>query len=202
MIELISIVDCETSGLRKPHAPPDDPTQPRMVQLSCKTVRGSDRACVHRFTRIIRPDGWSIEADAERIHGISERAAYQCGIALPIVLAELRASVSISTKIIGFNLLGFDAGVIDLALRDAQADGTWWRRRRQDMIDLMEVCQPILALPGLYNDYKLPSLEEAMNALVYHTTENDVPWASTHNAEADVEATEALYWALRDRGMS
>ncbi len=56
----------------------------------------------------------------------------------------------------------------------------------------MQESAPVLKIPGKYDDFKWPSLEEAMRFF------GKADWKSTHDAMDDVEATEELYWRLQD----
>ena len=195
MLDLFSFVDTETSGLWRDNLPADDPSQPNLLQLACKTVT-ADRRCVGRFSRIIRPDGWSIEPQAEAVHGISERLAYEVGIALEGALYDLKVTVENSTLIVGHNLFNFDDKVINAAIRRAGVDGLWWRGQRRKFYDTQEAATPVLKIPGQYDDYKFPSLEEAHNFFLDDAAPN---WTSKHDAEDDMEACEFVFWSLRER---
>ena len=191
MIDLIAMVDVETTGLQKPGAPED--SQPHMLSISCKVVTG-DRRRVSRFTRIIKPDGWAIEADAEKVHGISEAFAHQVGVPAWLALAELKASVENATRIVGHNIFGFDGPIIDLALRRGGCENLWFTQSRRKWFDTMTEATPLLKLPGRYDDWKYPTLGEA-HAFFFPSS---TAYKSSHDPEEDVDATADVYFAIQE----
>jgi len=60
--------------------PVDHPTQPHIVQLA-GILCDDDDACsiIKQFQTIIKPDGWEIQEEAARIHGISRDYAWKFG---------------------------------------------------------------------------------------------------------------------------
>lgn len=191
MIDLTAILDSETSGLWRKDLPADSPDQPGLLQLACKVVDGRRRP-VGRFSRIIRPEGYSVEPGAEAIHGISEAYAYQVGVPAWVALVELRASIEGVNRIVAHNVQ-FDRQVIEAAIARTGAEGSWWRSKIGKLFCTMEASAPILKLPGLYGDYKFPSLPEAFNALCA-----PLVYEPTHNADIDTDRTADIYFALRD----
>lgn len=195
MIDLIAFLDLETSGLRKPGA--DEASQPWLLQISVKTVERATRKRVSRFTRIIKPEGFSIEPEAEAVHGISEARAHQVGAPLWFVLAELRQSLIGVSAVVGHGIQGFDRPLIEVSLKRAGAEGDWWRKVTAVIVDTIELATPVLKLPGQFGDYKFPTLEEAV-AYFRSAAGEHAGWRSSHDAEDDIEATEFVFWNLVD----
>jgi DNA polymerase III epsilon subunit-like protein len=193
-MRLIAFLDTETSGLRKNLLPEDE--QPHLLQIACKVV-DEENNVVSYFSRVIRPDGWVIEPEAEAIHGISASFASRVGVDLFIAMIDLQASITGVDEIVGYNIHRFDRAVITDSIKRCKrkdgtpADGSWWFKAAPKIVDLMELATPILKLPGKHGDYKWPKLTEAVR---YY---GDEKWEQTHRADADIEAIEFLYWKMR-----
>ncbi len=203
MIELIAFIDCETTGLLVKDAPVT--AQPRITELACKmTTR--DRKIVSMFSRIIRPDGWVIPPEVEKLTGITNDLAHSTGVSIHLALIELIVTIRNATTIVGHGLQTFDRAMIRFELERAEneEDLLTWDKAGRKMIDTMELATPLLKLPGQFGSYKWPSLKETMD---YFERENEeqrgglavllTPWEPRHRAGYDIEATENVYWSLR-----
>lgn len=197
MTTLIAFVDCESSGLWRNDLPWDHASQPHLVQIACKVVT-EDRYRVSEFVRLIKPDGWVIEPDAAAVHRITERMAAQWGTDLWFALAELKASVTNVGRIVGHNLFGFDDRLIKASIARTGYEGRWWHSSRFRMVDTMELATPVCGLPGSFGDAKYPRLSEAYEILVEGRRLGEI--AAVHDAGADIDMTEAVYWELNRRG--
>lgn len=196
MIGQIVVVDTETTGLWQEKFPTTDPGQPYLLQIAAKSY-GPNREVFSSFSRIIRPEGWTIEPEAEAVHGISEAYAHRYGVPLWIAMVELRASIEGASVIVGHNFNLFDRLVIEASIARTKSDDRWWRQKVGCIYDTQEHATPVLKLPGQWGDYKWPKLEEA----VKHFANGLEPWASwtpTHRANDDIEATAFVYWSLQD----
>jgi DNA polymerase III epsilon subunit-like protein len=190
MISLYAFLDCETSDLIKPNAPLEE--QPHLLEIAVKLVT-EDREQVGGFSRIITPDGWSIEPEAEKIHGISTDLAAQCGVDLWVAMFELQATLKEATHIIGHNIQGFDRPIITYSMVRAEGPLPWWTQQARKMVDTQELATPILKLPGEYDSYKFPKLEEAARFFGWDAYE------VTHRAGYDISAVEHVYWSIVER---
>lgn len=195
-MEAIAFLDCETTGLWRSDLSVTDPSQPNLLEIACRIV-SPERRLVGSFSRIIRPEGWAIEPEAEATHGISEAAAMRYGVPLWVAMVELRASVEYASAIVGHNIQLFDRMVIEASIARTGTEARWWRSCTRRIVDTQELATPVLKLPGKFGDHKWPTLTEA----VHHFADGAEPWASwepTHRAMADVEATEFVYWSLQN----
>ena len=210
MIDLYAYIDVESSGLLRPELPPDDPSQPRIISLST-LLTTADRRVVGSMYRIVKPDGWSIEVEAQQVHGISERLAHEVGVPIWFVLAELEQFVTKATRIIGHNIQGFDRLMIARELQLAGQHGVWWHSRARDFVDTMELSAPLLGLTGrVVGEPKFPTLQEAVRFLgrgfdVFDDDPNFAEveggkltsWQQSHRADEDARAVEFCHWRLR-----
>lgn len=184
--------DTETSGLWRDDLPYDHPSQPNLVQLGLQFYDAKwKRTGV--LVALIKPDGWSIEPDAERHHGISEARCARHGIPLVAALSVLQAYAANSRRIAAHNN-EFDRKVIKAAIARAGGEGLWWQRKAPQFFCTMETSTPILQLPGEHG-FKFPSLEEA-HRFFYPEHE----YTTQHDAEADTDALVRVYQALEQGG--
>lgn len=184
--------DTETSGLMKDDLPPDHPSQPNLVQLAARLYDAKWK-CVGSVTALIKPNGWSIEPEAEAHHGISESRCARYGVELVYALGLFKELATNARQIVAHNMQ-FDRRVIDAALYRVGAEGLWWRKKALVLGCTMEASTPVCQIGGAYG-LKYPSLEEAHRFLM--PTE---PYATAHDAEADVLACVRVFRALEEIG--
>ena len=110
------IFDTETTGLPKNWKAPltDFDNWPRMVQLAWQThdIKGK---LISVKNYIIKPEGFDIPFNAEKIHGISTDIANSQGMPLHEVLEEFCKDVNKSKFIIGHNI-SFDNNIVGCEL--------------------------------------------------------------------------------------
>lgn len=130
---------------------------------------------------LIRPDGFNIPYDAERIHGISTDLALEQGIPLTDVLGKFNEALSKASFVVGQNV-GFDVNIMGA---EFYRYGVETRMGSMKVLDTCtEITADLLKLPGGRGGrYKLPTLTELHEYLFGE------PFAEAHNATADVEAT-------------
>ena len=106
------IFDTETTGLPKNYnaSVTDTDNWPRVVQIAWQLHDVSGRFLENRDF-LIRPDGFNIPFDAEKIHGISTDLAIQKGSALAEVLLLFNEVLKKSKFLVGHNV-GFDIPVL------------------------------------------------------------------------------------------
>ena len=183
--------DTETTGvpLRWDRPCTDTANWPRLVELAW-AVHGADEQPLAAETHIVRPAGFTIPKDAERIHGISTARALIDGIPLSEVLARFSGAVDRSTVIVAHNL-SFDECVVGAEfVRQKQATGLHGKTRLCTMKGSTEYCR----IPGRYG-FKYPSLSELYFTLFGRALQE------AHRAEADVRATAECFFELRRRGV-
>ena len=71
--------DTETSGLPDYQRPSDAKHQPHIVQLTCLLTDYYGEK-LSSLDLLIRPDGWQIDPEAQKAHGISEQMARSAGV--------------------------------------------------------------------------------------------------------------------------
>ena len=99
------IFDTETTGLpRNWNAPLTDfDNWPRAIQIAWQLHDDMGNLLEHK-DYLIKPNGFDIPYDAERIHGISTHLAEEQGIDLEDVIAEFNDALSRSKFVVGQNI--------------------------------------------------------------------------------------------------
>lgn len=189
---MILFFDCETSGLLRDDVPAEDPSQPHLVQLGLRLCQPDGRTA-GVFVALIKPDGWAVESEALAVHGIDEARAIRGGIDVRAALVALQAFTVKATTLVAHHA-EFDRKVIAAQLAKLNADGAWWKRCGPRFFCTMERSAGICKLPGEYG-WKFPSLEEAHRH--FFPSDN---YRTKHDADDDVAACAAIYWALQEMG--
>jgi DNA polymerase-3 subunit alpha len=182
------IFDTETTGKPRNYNAPitDFDNWPRMVQIAWQ-LHDYDGNLVEAQSFIIRPDGFDIPYNTEKIHGISTQMAATYGQPLREVLDVFSATVQRCTHVAGHNI-GFDLNIagaefLRCGLENLLAGLT--------TVDTMQPSTEYCALPGgRGGGYKYPSLGELYSKLF------NASFGEAHNAVADVMATARCFLEL------
>jgi len=137
---------------------------------------------------LIKPDGFNIPFDSEKVHGISTELATEQGVPLQDVLVKFNEALAKAKFVVGQNI-GFDINIMGCELYRYGVDSPMASMPVLDTCT--EVTADLLKLPGGRGGrYKLPNLTELHSYLF------GVPFAEAHNATADVEATTRCFFEL------
>ena len=183
------IFDTETTGLpKKWNAPVSDTDNwPRCVQLAWQ-VHDSFGNCIETKDFLIKPEGYNIPYDSQKIHGISTELAQRDGHDLLEVLNQFNEAVKNSKFIIGHNVK-FDLNIMG---------SEFYRQNIKNNLDvskILDTCYEKTAalckIPGgRGGKYKFPTLTELHSFLFSNS------FSDAHNATADVEATTRCFLEL------
>jgi len=183
------IFDTETTGLPKRWDAPitDTDNWPRCIQIAWQ-LHDQNGKLLENQDYLIKPEGFNIPFDAERIHGISTELATEKGFLLEDVLSKFNAVLSKAKFVVGQNLR-FDLNVLGCEFHRM---GISTDLEHKPILDTCtETTAQLLKLPGgRGGKYKLPNLTELHNFLF------GVPFEEAHNATADVEATTRCFFEL------
>ena len=183
------IFDTETTGLPKRWGAPisDTDNWPRCIQIAWQLHDEMGKIIEHK-DYLIKPDGFNIPFDAEKVHGISTELAQEQGLPLAEVLLEFNNALSKTKFIVGQNL-GFDVNIMGC---EFYRMGIQSPMSSMPVLDTCtEVTASLLKLPGgRGGKFKLPTLTELHQYLF------NSPFAEAHNATADVEATARCFFEL------
>jgi len=183
------IFDTETTGLPKRWDAPitDTDNWPRCIQIAWQLHDEMGNIIEHQ-DYLIKPDGFNIPFDSEKIHGISTELATEQGVPLPDVLVKFNEALAKAKFVVGQNI-GFDLNIMGCEFYRYSVDSPMSNMPILDTCT--EVTANLLKLPGGRGGrFKLPNLTELHSYLF------GVPFAEAHNATADVEATTRCFFEL------
>ena len=182
------VFDTETTGLPQDWNAPltDFQNWPRLVQLAWQ-IHDIEGKLIKVKNYIIKPEGYDIPFNAQKIHGISNEIAEKKGVLLIDVLNEFISDIKESKFVVGHNI-SFDNNIV----------GCEFLRKDLDNIlldfpylDTKDISTDYCKIPGGKGGrYKWPSLTEL------HVNLFAEEFSSAHNASADVEATARCFLEL------
>ena len=183
------IFDTETTGLPKRWKAPitDTDNWPRCIQIAWQLHDDMGR-CLEHQDFLIRPEGFNIPYDAEKIHGISTELASEQGIDLVDVLELFNIALSKTNFVVGQNV-GFDLNIMGCEFHRLEVVSCL------NQLPVLDTCTEKTAsmcqIPGgRGGKFKLPTLTELHQFLF------NKPFGDAHNATADVEATTRCFLEL------
>ena len=185
------VFDTETTGLPRSRkaAISDVDNWPRIVQIAWETFDSRDRK-IDSQNYLIRPDGFTIPRDAERVHGISTSIAEERGVPVTEALDAFVQSLSQSTVVIGHNLK-FDTDVLGAEFYRLGMDDPF--RQKTHTCTMLATTQ-FCGLPGPYG-FKWPTLPELHSKLFGESVKE------SHDAAADVAACSKCFFELKRLGV-
>jgi DNA polymerase III subunit epsilon len=185
------IFDCETTGLPRNWKAPlsDFSNWPRVIQIAWAFFDPMDRH-VESVSHLVRPDGFIIPEQAQRVHGISTETAFAQGKDLKDVLQAFSAVADRARVLVAHNL-NFDEKVISAEYLRLNSESPFMGKQRFcTMTQTAEFC----AIPGQYG-YKWPTMSQ-----LYHKLFGS-HFDGAHDAGADVAACARCFFELKRRGI-
>jgi DNA polymerase-3 subunit alpha len=186
------VFDTETTGLPIDSKAPLEnlANWPRVVQIAWQ-LHDLDGTLIRHKDYLIRPEGFQIPYEAEKIHGISTDLALAEGEDITIVLQDFVADLERSVVMVGHNLT-FDIQAISVEFLRL---GMGYDALEKEIIDtctqkIANICQ---LQGGRNKQFKLPTLGELYLYLFGDS------FSEAHNATADVEATARCFFELYRR---
>lgn len=179
--------DTETTGIPKNYKAPasDLKNWPRLVQIAWLVTddKGSE---IHSAEHIVRPDGFTIAADAVKIHGITTDVALERGVDIKAVLDDIMKDIEAAQILLAHNM-AFDEKILGAELlRAGYPNRVEAKQRRCTMQSAVDFCR----LPGPYG-YKWPTLNEL------HLKLFSASFTGAHRALVDVRACAKCYFELK-----
>ena len=187
------IFDTETTGL--PHnktAPVEDlDNWPRLVQIAWQLHDHAGKL-LSTGNHIIKPEGFTIPFNAEKVHGISTKRALEVGEDLSEVLDKFSEDVKNAEVLVGHNI-EFDNKIIGAEYLRTEKENLLANAKNIDTAeDTKEFCQ----LPGgLGGRLKAPKLIELYEKLFGEG------FGDAHDAAYDVDATAKAFFECLKRGV-
>ncbi|MCC5936110.1 MAG: DNA polymerase III subunit alpha [Lunatimonas sp.] len=187
------VFDTETTGLpRNFNAPITDlDNWPRLVQLAWQ-LHDAKGKLLSQHNHIVKPEGFTIPYNAEKIHGISTKRANEEGKPLADVLALFQEDLAKTTYLVGHNV-EFDINVTGAEFLRKEITTDFLSKKTLDTKDLStDFC----AIPGgKGGKYKWPTLTELHQKLF------GVGFDAAHDAAYDVDATAKCFFGLISAGV-
>ncbi len=186
------IFDTETTGMVVFRKPPEDASQPDLIQLGMLMIETDDWKPRARHSVLVQlNEGVRIDPGAHAAHGISEADCARYGI-VPMVACSLFNQACLQADIIVAHNLAFDISIMKTALH--RLGSKPHRLDGRQMVCTKEYSTDILKLPGKYG-YKWPTLAEAYR----HYTGKEIEGA--HDALVDTEACAEIFRGLVQEGV-
>ncbi len=185
------VIDCETTGLpRSWSAPKSDLSNwPRVVQLAWASFDAQGKAMTAR-SLLVRPDGFTIPADAVRVHGVSTERALREGSPLAEVLSAFAAAMKPARFVVAHNL-SYDESVLGAEFARARRPDPFEGKQR---LCTMKASTELCAIPA-EKGFKWPKLHEL------HARLFGQPSEERHEAAYDVDVCARCFFELRRLGV-
>ena len=185
------IFDTETTGLPHSYTAPitELDNWPRLVQIAWQ-LHDSKGKLLSNHSFIVKPEGFTIPFNSEKIHGISTKRALAEGRDLKEVLGVFTEDLSKSSVVVGHNV-DFDNRITgaEFVRIDAETQGN--ALMEMDKIDTSEVSKEYCQLQGgIGGRLKAPKLIELHEKLF------GAGFEDAHDAAYDVDATAKCFFGL------
>ncbi len=183
------IFDTETTGLPLSWNAPinDTGNWPRCVQLAWQLHDFSGKL-IHRGNLIVRPDGFTIPFNAEKVHGISTERALRDGEDLTTTLIAFKEVLDRAVYISGHNI-EFDINIVGCEMVRVGWDASIITSKKT--LDTKDLSTEFCAIPGgKGGKFKWPTLTEL------HTKLFGFAFQEAHDAAFDVDATAKCFFGL------
>lgn len=186
---MYAVFDTETSGLFDFSKPADAEGQPRLAHL-CMILVDNDLQETGTINCLIRPAGWEMSPEAEKINHLSTAMLTEKGIPITDSLALYTKVIDDGNIVVAFNAQ-FDTKVMRGELRRAGLDDRFERTPNICVMRaLTNICQ-IQKANG--RGFKFPKLGQA---LAYF----NIAQSGAHSADGDARAALDLFRKLREIG--
>ena len=182
------IFDTETTGLPRDYNAPitDLDNWPRVVQLAWQLHDEKGKLLSHN-NFIIKPEGFTIPYNAEKVHGITTARALSEGHDLEDVLKTFYVDAEKANYLVGHNI-GFDINVVGA---EFIRKGVESKLTEMSSLDTKDISTEYCGLPGGRNGkFKWPTLTELHLKLFGNSFED------AHDAAYDVSATAKCFFGL------
>jgi DNA polymerase III epsilon subunit-like protein len=183
--------DTETTGTPRNYKAPvtDLNNWPRLIQLAW-ILHDKNGDTLAKECFIIKPSGFTIPADASKIHGITTDHAQKNGAELIDVLKLFNSQIDSSQYLVAHNI-SFDKNIVGAEFLRNKMNNPIPNKK---LLCTMEGSVNYCAIRGPYG-YKWPKLTELHQKLF------NCKFEGAHDALADITATSKCFWEMRKRGL-
>ena len=179
--------DMEMTGIPKNYKAPvsDLKNWPRVIQIAWLVV-DVNGVEISSAEHIVKPNGFTIPADAAKVHGITTQIAIERGVEIRHVLDAVIKDFATAKTLVAHNM-AFDEKILGAEfLRAGFSNYIETKSRFCTMESSADFCR----LPGRYN-FKWPTLNELHLKLFRES------FAGAHQALVDVRACAKCFFELR-----
>lgn len=183
--------DCETCGLPKDYKAPVEALDnwPRIVSLAWLAYE--DEKLVSEVCYITKPFGWTIPAEAIKVHNITNEMANDEGVEIERICEAFRKRAQLSDLLVAHNY-SFDSRVVAAELLRCGHSGIL---QNIPWICTMHASTNFVGIPNKWGGCKWPKLSELYEKLF------ETQFSGAHDALADVRATAKCFFELQKRGV-
>ncbi|MEQ8242095.1 DNA polymerase III subunit alpha [Fulvivirga sp.] len=185
------IFDTETTGLPHSYSAPisDSENWPRLVQLAWQ-LHDNHGMLLSNGNFIIKPEGFTIPFNSEKIHGISTKRALEEGHDLGKVLEKFKVDLDRAQVVVGHNV-DFDNKIVGAEFFRLEQEEIGQLLVDHEQVDTSLVSKEFCRLPGgIGGKFKSPKLIELHEKLF------GVGFGDAHDAAYDVDATAKCFFGL------
>lgn len=182
------VFDTETTGLPRDYNAPmsDVDNWPRLVQIAWQ-LHDEKGKLISNNNFIVKPEGFTIPYNAEKVHGISTDRALKEGHDLSKVLGIFHEDVEKAKYLVGHNI-GFDINVMGAEFIRKEIA---MKLPEMKELDTKDLSTDFCAIPGgKGGKFKWPTLTELYKKLF------GVGFEDAHDAAYDVDATAKCFFGL------
>lgn len=169
-------------------APTDAFSWPRMVHLSW-LMYDENRELVDSRNDLIKPEGFEISPDTERIHKIDPVAVHEEGTPLKEALQHFAKAVDKAEYLVAFNMT-FNANTV---AAECYRKGVEHRIFSSEQYCLMQEATWYCKIPKKGGGYKWPKLMD-----VHQKLYDGKMFADANNAQVDVSVVALMFYNLLD----
>ncbi|MGY6558527.1 MAG: DNA polymerase III subunit alpha [Nitritalea sp.] len=187
------IFDTETTGLPRDYNAPisDLDNWPRLVQLAWQ-LHDARGKLLAQGNHIVKPEGFTIPYNAEKVHGISTERATREGKPLQRVLEDFHQDLEKAQFSVGHNI-EFDIHVVGA---EFLRQGLLMPFEAKASLDTKDISTDFCAIPGGKGGrFKWPTLTELHQKLFGEG------FGDAHDAAYDVDATARCFFGLIQQGV-
>lgn len=180
--------DVEASGLFDFTKAADAPGQPRLAQLGMIFV-GADREIQSRHEFLIKPRGWMMSPEAEKLTGITTAHLEEHGVPVTEALRLYHSAIEARRIVCAFNA-PYDLKVMRAEARHAGKPDLFMQTKS---ICLMQGCRRQVGAVNVSGGNKAPTLKEACDFY-------GIGQPAAHSALADAFSAYNIWLKVLERG--
>jgi len=179
-----AIITTETSGLFDYSKPADSPGQPRLAAFGYQEF--VDGELDTTYFCYIQPAGWSMQAGATGVNGLTTDWLEANGLDVEHALAEYVGLLERGCTLVGY-AIDFDCKVMRGELRRA---GMLDHYKATEVISMQRVARDVCKIPTISGGNRFPKLHEACAHF-------DIPWKARMTSQEKLDTLNALFVALK-----